>query len=187
MTNLQKTSHLDWPSLLQEIKDELESLSESDRGWIKARLAAIEGIQITLDELFRKVGGAESCAECDGACCGCGRHHFTLTNLLAYLLEGEDPPAPDFSRTCPYLGEIGCRLPVARRPYNCITFFCETLDDRLDHPERERLRTLDQQLRSQYLIIAERYPLASLRGLWIGLERAGDGQLLRSTDKDVLG
>ncbi len=186
MTKPHKNSHPDWSVLLQRIKDELESLSESDREWIKARLAVIEATQIALDELFCKAGGAESCAGCDGTCCGCGQHHITLTNLLAYLLEGEDPPAPDFSRTCPYLGEMGCRLPVARRPYNCITFFCEILDDRLDPAERKRLRTLDHQLRSQYLIVAERYPVATLRGLWIGLERSGEGQLLRSTDKDVL-
>lgn len=186
MTSPHKNSHPDWLSLLQGISDELKSLSEPDKEWLKKRLAAIEATQLALDELFSQAGGAESCAGCDGACCGCGRHHITLTNLLAYLLEGEDPPSPDFSSTCPYLGDQGCRLPVARRPYNCITFFCEILDDRLDSADREQLRLLDCRLRNEYQRIAERYPAASLRGLWIALERVGDGHLLHSLDKGMV-
>lgn len=185
------TRHLDinaadWSALLQRINLEIATLSEVERAWLKERLAVIAATQLALDELFSKVGGAESCAGCDGACCGCGRHHLTLTNLLAYLLEGQEPPAPDFNRTCPYLGDQGCRLPVDRRPYNCITFFCEILDERLSSADRERLLNLDRQLRREYQLVAERYPVASLRGLWIALERAGGDQLLRSSGQDVV-
>jgi hypothetical protein len=185
------TKHLDinpadWSLLLQRINLEIAMLSVAEREWLKERLAVIAANQLALDELFSKADGAESCTGCDGACCGCGRHHITLTNLLAYLLEGEDPPAPDFSRTCPYLGDSGCRLPVARRPYNCITFFCETLENRLNPVQCEQLRILDRQLRNEYQRIAERYPAASLRGLWIALERVGDGHLLHSLDKGMV-
>ena len=106
-------------------------------------------------------------------------------NLLAYLLESEEPSAPDFSHTCPYLGDLGCLLPVARRPYNCITFFYETLEDQLDSVDREQLRTLDRRLRNEYQRVEERYPAASLRGLWIALQRVGDGQLLCSSENVV--
>ena len=150
------------------------------------RLAVIADIQTALDELFRAAGGVDACTGCDGACCGCGRHHVTLTNVLAYLVAGEDPPAPDFSRSCPYLDAEGCRLPVARRPYNCITFFCEILDSRLDGAARERLHALDAQLRNEYLRVAERYPAAGLRGLWISLGRLGDDQLLRASGQVVV-
>ena len=187
MTEQHHRAQSDWPALLQRISRELDALSEADRAWLKERLAVIETTQLALDELFCKAGGAESCAGCDGACCGCGRHHITLTNLLAYLLEGENPPAPDFNRTCPYLGDQGCLLPVARRPYNCITFFCETLESSLGPVDREQLRTLDRQLRNEYQRIEKRHPAASLRGLWIALERVGEGQLLRSSERDVLG
>jgi hypothetical protein len=176
----------DWSALLQRINLEIATLSISEREWLKGRLAVIAVTQLALDELFSKVDGAEACAGCDGACCACGRHHTTLTNLLAYLLEGEEPPTPDFSRTCPYLGDLGCRLPVARRPYNCITFFCEILDDRLESADREQFRVLDCRLRNEYQLIAERYPAASLRGLWIALERVGDGHLLHSLDKGMV-
>ena len=111
---------------------------------------------------------------------------MTLTNLFAYLLEDEDPPTPDFRRTCPYLGDQGCLLPASRRPYNCITFFCETLEEQLGAKDCERLRSLDRRLRNEYLQVAARYPTASLRGLWIALQRVGDGALLQSNGKDML-
>lgn len=182
MTVSLKTKQQDWPSLLQRLREEVKLLSVPETAWLKERLAVIAEVQVALDELFCKSGGLTSCAGCDGACCGCGRHHVTLTNLLAYLLEGETPPEPDFSLTCPYLGNAGCLLPVDRRPYNCITFFCETLEEQLDPCDRERLRTLDGLLRCEYQRIGERYPAATLRGLWIALDRAGDGRLLNSTE-----
>ena len=186
MTEQNRNHQTDWPALVLRINRELAVLDEVERSWLKDRLAVIAATQQQLDELFARAGGSDACTGCDGACCGCGRHHLTLTNLLAYLLEGESPPAPDFNSTCPFLGERGCRLPVDRRPYNCITFFCEILEDRLAPGEREQLRHLDHQLRSEYQRVAERYPAASLRGLWIALERVGNGQLLPPLSKDML-
>jgi hypothetical protein len=186
MTKINRDHQLDWPALLQRINHELAMLDAVERAWLKDRLAVIAATQKVLDELFGKAGGNESCAGCNGACCACGRHHITLTNLMAYLLEGEDPPVPNFNSTCPFLGPSGCRLTVARRPYNCITFFCETLEDRLDPVECEQLRSLDRKLRNEYERVAARYPAASLRGLWIALERVGGGQLLRSATKVMI-
>lgn len=180
-----KTPVIDWPKTLKKITAEVSLLSNAERDWLGERLAVIEETQHSLNDLFLKAGGVEACTECDGACCGCGQHHVTLTNLLAYLLRGEDPPVPDFDQTCPYLSDQGCRLLVSRRPYNCITFFCETVDDRLDVIEREQLLELDKRLRSEYQRVAECYPGASLRGFWIALERIGDGPLLCSPENVV--
>ena len=176
----------DWPALLKRITLEVAALGADEKAWLRERLSVIAATQVELDELFRKADGLDACAGCDGACCGCGRHHVTLTNLLVYLLADETPPTPDFSRSCPYLGERGCLLTVDRRPYNCITFFCETLEDQLGADDCERLRSLDRRLRNEYLRVAARYPAASLRGLWIALQRVGDGALLQSTGKDMI-
>ncbi len=169
-----------WQDILPAISAELAALSAEEREWLQSRVDEIASLQESLDALYRRADGLEACAGCDGACCGCGRHHLTLTNLLGYLLDGQDPPSPDFSRTCPFLGAQGCLLPVARRPYNCITFFCEILDERLDEAERERLKELDHRLRHEYELVAQRYPVASLRGLWIALGRHDGRFLLRS-------
>ena len=167
-----------WLALLAKIKADLSALDETEKQWLHDRIAAIEKLQLALDDLFKNAGGANICADCDGVCCGCGRHHITLTNLLGYLIAGEDPPSPDFTGTCPYLGKGGCVLPVARRPYNCITFFCELLEEKLSEEKRQQLCFMDQQLRREYQALAERYPAASLRGIWIALERIGDGEIL---------
>ncbi|MDT8440127.1 MAG: hypothetical protein RQ723_00525 [Desulfuromonadales bacterium] len=165
-------------NLLRRLRAELTSLSETERRWLAGQLAEIATVQHELDALFHAATGPALCAGCSGACCDCGRHHLTLTNLLGYLLADEEPPHPDFTRACPFLGEQGCRLPVARRPYNCITFFCEGLDARLDPDQRSRLSELDRRLRAAYQAVVERYPAASLRGLWIALERHGQNALL---------
>jgi hypothetical protein len=52
----------------------------------------------------------------------------------------------------------------------------------MDALDRKSLQALDCQLRKAYQNIAERYPAASLRGLWISLERIGKGQLLPSSN-----
>jgi len=186
MTERHQDRHHDWSALLQRIQLEIAALCDHERTWLRERLARIASLQQAMDELFTSAGGNASCARCNGACCGCGRHHITLTNLLGYLFAGEIPPSPDFNRTCPFLAEQGCGLTVARRPYNCITFFCDTIEDRLDAEQCVQLRALDRELRREYQQVAERYPAASLRGLWIALERVGDGQLLRSIDQDML-
>jgi len=186
MTEQHTEERPDWPALLERINREVSAINPSERTWLYERVTAIAGIQHALNELFTRAGGSASCAACDGACCDCGRHHFTLTNLLAYLLVSEVPPAPDFTQSCPFLGGLGCRLPVARRPYNCITFFCETLEDQLDNDDREQLRSLDRQLRREYQLLENRYPAASLRGLWIALERVGGGHLLITPEQDVV-
>jgi hypothetical protein len=186
MIDHHKTTQPDWPALLQQFNCELATLGKNERAWLVERLAAIETIQVALDDLFCKAGGGASCAGCDGACCDCGLHHFTLTNLLAYLLRGETPPAPDFSRPCPFLGERGCLLMVSRRPYNCITFFCDTLESQLEKVQRERLRELDRLLRNEYQSIERRYPAASLRGLWIAVDRMAGVSLLRQSEQEVV-
>ena len=178
MPREQKIKHVDWPALLQQLESELAMLDDSARQWLRSRLDSIAAIQLDLDSLFQVAGGLRTCAACAGTCCACGRHHVTLTNLLAYLLANEEPPAPDLNGTCPYLGKSGCRLPVGRRPYNCITFFCEELEANLSDEGRQQLRLLDRQLRQEYQRLADRYPSASLRGLWIALERIDGGKIL---------
>lgn len=183
MYNSQTNAIPEWEELFEQIQSEVAGLGTGERQWLCGRLTNIAEIQKALHELFCKVGGLSACTNCHGECCGCGRHHVTLTTLLAYLLAGELPPAPEFSKTCPFLKESGCVFPVARRPYNCITFFCEQLESNLECVERETLRELDLRLRREYQEIAERYPAASLRGLWISIEQLGEGPILRSKCK----
>ena len=181
-----KKHPVNWLALIAQIRNELSVMPVKERAWLEARVAAIGEIQHALNRLFQKAGGIQACAVCDGECCDCGRHHLTLINIIAFLVDGDVPPAPDFENPCPFLGDRGCLLPAARRPYNCITFFCDTLDERLDEQGRREVEALDQQLRNEYERVEKRYPVATLRGIWMGLERVFGDQLLRRGDKEVV-
>ncbi len=167
-----------WMATLARARAELAGLPAAERLWLTAQLARIGRLQAELDRRFRDIDGPRVCADCLGGCCSLARHHVTLTNLLGFLLDEAEPPAPDFSKACPLLGEQGCRLPVERRPFNCIIFLCEPLDAALDSEQRAGFATVEADLRAAYEAVACRCPGASLRGLLIAAARVGERPLL---------
>jgi hypothetical protein len=167
-----------WLQTLARARHELAELSTAQREWLSAQVARIGVLQVELDRLFHAIDGPAICTDCLGGCCSLAKHHLTLTNVLAYLLDGEDPPQPDYSLPCPMLGDQGCRLPAARRPFNCIIFLCEAVDRQLSSEHRDAFTRVEAELRTTYHAIAERCPGASLRGLLIAATRLGDRPLL---------
>jgi hypothetical protein len=167
-----------WTATVERARRELAALPIGELDWLAAQVDRIGHLQETLARLFREVGGPATCAGCHGGCCGHARHHATLTNLLGYLLAGREPPRPDFTRTCPFLDERGCRLPVPHRPFNCIIFLCEELDQRLTEPQRQAFGRAESALRAAYTALADHCPGASLRGLLVTAARIGDRPLL---------
>jgi len=170
-----------WQQTLTRVRRELAELPVDQRGWLTAQIERAGALQEELDRLFRAINGPDICTDCLGGCCSRAKHHLTLTNVLASLLAGEEPPQPDFTLSCPLLGPHGCRLPAGRRPFNCIIFFCEDLDRKLTDAQREILHRVETALRSTYEAIAERCPGASLRGLLIAATRLGQRPLLSNS------
>jgi hypothetical protein len=166
-----------WQRTLDAVSAELRALDQERRDWISEAVGNIARDQQLLHDLFLAADGPALCSRCRGACCACGTHHFTLANLLAWLIRGDTPPVPDFSLTCPFLGESGCRLPVSRRPFNCVIFLCEDVWENLSVPQQQQARRLEEALRRQYLAFDECFAGASLRGLLIRAERM-EGQAL---------
>ncbi len=160
-----------WRRYVTAVAAEYARLAVDERGWIAAQLDRIAELQIELDALFCRGDGPAVCARCRGACCDCGKNHFTLVNLLAFVAAGEDPPQADFSLPCPFLGPAGCRLAAARRPFNCVTFICEPILDPLGDAGYDAFHELEGQLRHCYLNFDRRYAGSSLRGLLIRGER----------------
>jgi len=156
-----------WQGYLAQVTAEYEQLTPAEGSWIAAELNQIAALQQQLDELFRRGDGPAVCRRCRGACCDCGKNHFTLVNLLAFLSAKERPPVADFSLPCPFLGPAGCRLEVSRRPFNCITFICEGILDPLGDAGYDAFHELEGQLRRCYLNFDQRYAGSSLRGLLI--------------------
>ena len=178
MVETTTTDNALWTATLGRVRGELANLPATERIWFAVQVARIGSLQEDLDRLFGAIGGPELCATCLGGCCGGAKHHATLTNLLGYLLDGEEPPSPDFSRTCPFLGSGGCRLSAACRPFNCIIFLCEALDGRLTDEQRQLFVHTECQLRAAYEAVAALCPGASLRGLLLAAARVGDRPLL---------
>jgi hypothetical protein len=167
-----------WAETVRRLRYELAALPTQDRSWLATQVARVGRLQTELDQMFRAANGVSACTVCLGGCCSRAKHHITLTNLLGYLLAGEEPPSPDFSLECPLLGPRGCRLPVERRPFNCIIFLCEQIDNCLTEAQRQLFSEVETALRNTYHAIAERCPGASLRGLLIAATRVGDRPLL---------
>ncbi len=168
-----------WQGYLAEVAAEYAQLAPAERSWIAVELNQIADLQQELDDLFRRGDGPAVCRRCRGACCDCGKNHFTLVNLLAFLSAAERPPVADFNLPCPFLGSKGCRLEVSRRPFNCITFICDGILDPLGEAGYDAFRELEGQLRRCYLNFDQRYAGSSLRGLLIRGERLAGRPFLK--------
>lgn len=167
-----------WQAQIDRLRHELSGLDAEEGVWLAAALARVAEIQQSLHDCFLAAGGPAICSDCAGECCGCGKNHLTLVNLLAYLHPGEPLPEPDFARPCPFLGPAGCRHEVSRRPFNCVTFLCEAVEARLGAAGRERFYALERDLRTLYEAFDRRYAGSSLRGIFIRSERLGERPLL---------
>jgi hypothetical protein len=119
-----------------------------------------------------RVDSGELCTACGGICCGFGKHHFSVVDLLGYLVAGAQLFEPAFDNPlCPYHTGRGCMMAAALRPFNCIIFICEQLDAGLDDAVRRELAAMEQQLRHLYGRIEELLGNRFENGLLITYER----------------
>ncbi len=163
-----------WEETIFRVRTEYALLPAAEREWVEGQLANIGNLQQQLHQLFLLADGPALCVACDGACCGRGRNHLTLANLLAVLGEGGDPPVPDFSAPCPLLSPRGCQLPAPNRPFNCVIFLCETIEARLAPADLRHFYEIEQALRTLYQELAGRYAIAGCSGLLLRAERLGN-------------
>lgn len=167
---MKDNNNVDWQQIVASVTAEYQNLPVTEKQWIAERLSIIEALQQQLDDMFVAVSGEELCARCLGACCGSGRYHLTLVNLLSCLATGT-VPEPDFSQDCPFMARHGCQLTVGCRPYNCVTFICDIIEDQMSREQYERFYETERQLRKLYLAFAKRYQGAALTGLLLCYQR----------------
>jgi len=159
-----------WRKIVDRLGREFARLEPSETNWLRSRLEDVADCQRQMHEFFLQAGGAELCRRCAGDCCGCGKNHLTLVNLLGYLANDQAIPEPEFWRACPYLGDEGCRHEVGRRPFNCVSFLCERVEERLDPASREAFYRLEGRLRRLYAEFDRRYAGSGLCGIFIRTE-----------------
>lgn len=166
-----------WQNITVAISKELSCLAESERQWIEQQITHIHHLQRQLHDLFVHGQGLVHCQNCLGSCCERGNNHMTLANVLSGLLD-RTLPAADFSQTCPFLTPKGCSLRVESRPYNCVTFICDTIEECLNAEELDQFYTLERQLREHYIAFDQRYIGSSLQGLLIRSQSMPGNQYL---------
>lgn len=144
-------------------------------------LANIKRLKTALHELNKSVEGEAVCAICLGGCCGTGKYHFTVTDLLVYISDGKELFVPDFTgKHCPYLGEAGCFMEPGYRPFNCITFNCEQIEQLHGHSDIREFYDIERKLRIQYNAVEEIFGNKFEYGLLSNYERnyLKDGTIL---------
>ena len=167
-----------WQQSLLQVRRELSSLCADERQWLEQHLGLVVELKSRLHDLFVTAGGPGLCHKCDGACCAHGQHHMTLVEVLAAAVSASPLPEPCADATCPFLSQRGCLLEPGMRPFNCVTFQCEQVEERLSAQQREEFYRLENELRELYQLFERRYAGASLRGLVIRSQRLGDARLL---------
>lgn len=119
--------------------------------------------------------GALICALCGGACCRVGRYHPTALEVLTFLAQGDAPPEPDFDGgACPFLGASGCRIPPERRPFTCVIFICDRIDERLSDGDREHFIQLEGDLRALRITISEQFGRLLVEPFLLAITMAAD-------------
>ena len=156
---------LQWREGVRQVTRAYQALPEQPREQLRQLLAALKEQRCAMQALVATVGAAAHCATCGGECCVAGKYHFTRADLLVYLAEREALFTPRFGNgLCPYLGPEGCLIPAANRPFNCITFNCERIEELLSEQEIAGFYRMERELRGTYAQIRSLFPEQTMHG-----------------------
>ena len=140
-----------WDRGVAALCAEFSGFSQGQRNTASRLATAIITCKSNLHLIIKKAGAEAICTDCQGECCRGGKNHVGAVDLLVYLCEGIDLFEPYFEQEfCPYLSDCGCMMAPEFRPYNCITFVCEQVDDLVPPGEKARLLDLERELRYLY-------------------------------------
>ena len=154
-----------WQSGVRRVTDVFRRLTGAEAESLRSLCSMLMEQKESLQTLVAGVDAAIRCAECGGECCVKGRYHFTAVDLLVYLSTGLPLFEPLFENgLCPYLGQCGCLMEPAYRPFNCITFNCERIEDLLSPEEIARFYRLERELRESYAKIRSLFPAKEMDG-----------------------
>lgn len=157
-------------------------LPSAVRSSLRKTVEAVKSCKLALQLLADKASCGDSCALCRGACCRSGKYHFTVVDLLVFLVDGIELFSPRFDQgVCPYLGANGCLMSPSYRPFNCIIFICDSVEERLSPEDVDMSRRFEKELRSHYEAVESLFARRFMHGLLINSEReivGGSGTIL---------
>lgn len=169
-----------WSEAVGRVRSEFLALPLPAKEMLSGLTAEISSLKEEHQKLVARFSADSPCERCNGICCRYGKHHFTAVDLIVYLVSGRELITPCFDNpVCPYIGDSGCLMEPALRPFNCIIFICEDLDVRLDEASRTELMAIEKRLRQLYQQIDQLLGNRFANGLLITFQRAVDsGSLL---------
>jgi len=145
---------LTWERGLSLLRREWDLLPQTVREEIALRIGEMMTCKESIHRLMAEAGSESVCARCEDSCCARGKYHVSPVDILAYVVTRHPLFTPDFSTgRCPFLGDAGCLMPPAYRPFPCITFACEAIEGRLSPLDRSRLSLLVDTLSALYASI----------------------------------
>lgn len=154
-----------WHDGVREVERLFMGLPKEQLPRLRELADRLKGLKDAMQELVAGVDAGSHCAACGGACCVAGKFHVSRVDLLVYLLDRAPLFEPLFGNgLCPYLAPDGCLMPAAYRPFNCITFNCELIEDRLAEADRAAFYQGERELKCCYDEIRSLFPGDSMRG-----------------------
>jgi hypothetical protein len=154
-----------WQEGVRRVTLAYRALSQQQNEKLQGICAALRELRRAMQAIVSRVEAAAHCAGCGGECCVAGKYHFSQVDLLVYLAAGEPLFEPLFGNgLCPYLGGEGCLIPAAFRPFNCITFNCEKIEDLLSEGELGDFYRMERELRLRYGEIRALFPDTIMHG-----------------------
>lgn len=155
----------EWVKALSAVDAGFRALPQEKARRLHELSLAMVALKERMQHLVEQVEAADLCAGCGGACCVCGKYHFSAVDLLVYRATGEPLFSPRFDNgLCPYLGEPNCLIPPGYRPFNCITFNCELIEDRLAPDDIDSFYRMERDLKGLYAGIRSLFPGAAMDG-----------------------
>ncbi len=169
--------HEIWAMGIAALRKEYGSLSPLLKNRLRKTAAAIKSCKQELNLASEGAGAGAICAKCLGECCNRGKNHVTVVDILVYLSYGTELFAPRFEHAvCPYIGECGCLMPPEYRPYNCVTFICESIECGLKPFLKERFYAAERELKSLYEGLEQLFDNKFRYGLLRNVERVIAGE-----------
>ena len=166
-----------WRIGVTAVRREFDLLSPERRSAATDIILRIMAVKKELAACFDGMNGGMICALCQGECCRAGRYHFTVVDLLAYLITGRPLFTPSFENgACPYLGEKGCFMEPEFRPYNCVSFLCERVETGADPARLQTFSALSDGLVSFYRELEQLFANRFQPGLLNNCERFLEGR-----------
>jgi hypothetical protein len=161
-----------WDLAVAAVTAEFAALPLEQQTLLAEMSEAVVVCKRELHAVVETVSAAGVCTACGGECCRTGKYHFTVVELLVHLVERKELFTPRFEQQfCPYLDERGCLMASAYRPFNCVIFNCEQLENQLTTAQKERLIRLERELRSLYAGFERLFGNRFMGGLLMNCER----------------